>query len=155
MDLRERCISVPVTRERDMHIGKNDLLAGVPAKLLRDTLSKMGGDSWSRKKLREELKLSPQETMDILRGLKDAGYLEASDRLKGWYRAGPAAPRLINVRFIKRIDRAKADTLVAGLIKRAKEINADDRFVLCVTEVRAFGSYIEPEKNDLGDVDIA
>jgi predicted nucleotidyltransferase len=62
---------------------------------------------------------------------------------------------LVNVPFIKRIDRAKADALVAGLIERAKEINEDDRFVLRVTELRAFGSYIEPDKNDLGDVDIA
>jgi hypothetical protein len=38
-----------------MHIGKNDLLAGVPAKRLRDALAKMGNDSWSRKTLREEL----------------------------------------------------------------------------------------------------
>jgi len=83
------------------------------------------------------------------------GYLEKSDRLRGWYRTGPAAPRLINVRFIKRIDRTKADALVAGLIERAKEINDDDRFVLIVTELRAFGSYIEPDKADLGDVDIA
>jgi hypothetical protein len=138
-----------------MQIDKNDLLAGVPAKRLRDALTKMGGDSWSRKKLREELKLSRQEATGVLAGLKAEGYLEASDRLRGWFRTGPAAPRLINVRFIKRIDRAKADALVAGLIERAKQINEDDRFVLRVTELRAFGSYIEPDKNDLGDVDIA
>src|SRR5262245_8680920 len=138
-----------------MQIDKNELLAGVPAKRLRDALTKMGNDSWSRKTLREELKRSPRETMDILRALKAEGYLEASDRLRGWYSAGPAAPRLINVRFIKRIDRAKADALVAGLIERAKEINQDNRFVLRVTELRVFGSYIEPDKADLCDVDIA
>lgn len=137
-----------------MQIGKDELLAGVPAKRLRDALSKMGHDSWSRKKLREELKLPRTGWADILARLKEEGYLDASDRLRGWYRAGPAAPRLINVRFIRRIDRAKADALVAGLIQRAKDINADDRFVLAVTELRAFGSYIEPDKNDLGDVDI-
>src|SRR5262245_5425664 len=126
-----------------MRVGKNDLLAGVPAKRPRDPLAKMGNDSWSRKKLREELKLSKQETTAILTGLKAEGYLEASDRLRGWYRPGLAAPRLINVVFIKRIDRAKADALVDGLIERAKQINEDDRLVLCVTELRAFGSYID------------
>jgi hypothetical protein len=55
----------------------------------------------------------------------------------------------------QRPDRAKADALVAGFIERAKQINEDDRFVLCVTELRVFGSYIEPDKADLGDVDIA
>jgi hypothetical protein len=79
----------------------------VPAKLLRDVLAKMGGDSWSRKKLREELKLVRQETTPNLTRLKSEGHLEASDHLRGWYRAGPAAPRLINVRFLKRIDRAR------------------------------------------------
>jgi hypothetical protein len=137
-----------------MHIGKNDLLAGVPAERLRDTLIKMGQDNWSRKKLRQELKLAPSETAGILALLKAEGYLAASDRLRGWYRTGPAAQRLVNVLFIKRITRAKADALVEGLIERARQINDDDRFVLCVTELRAFGSYVEPDKNDLGDVDI-
>jgi hypothetical protein len=137
-----------------MHIGKDELLAGVPAKRLRDTLIKIGQDSWSRKKLREELKLAPSETAGILARLKAEGYLAASDRLRGWYRTGPASQRLVNVLFIKRITRAKADTPVAGLIERARQINNDDRFVLSVTELRAFGSYIESDKNDLGDVDI-
>ena len=90
-----------------MQIGKNDLLAGASQAAARRP-DQNGQRQLVAKKLREELKLSPQETMDILRGLKAEGYLEASDRLRGWYRAGPAAPRLIDVRFIKRIDRAKA-----------------------------------------------
>ena len=98
MDLRGLCIGVPITKGREMHIGKNDLLAGVPAKRLRDALTKMGNDSWSRKKLREELKLSPQATMDILRGLRAEGYLEASDRLRGWFRTGPADTRVMTMR---------------------------------------------------------
>ena len=60
MVLREPCKSVPDTRGRAMQIGRDELLAGVPAKRLRDALIKMGGDSWSRKKLREELKLPPR-----------------------------------------------------------------------------------------------
>jgi hypothetical protein len=56
-----------------MHIGKDELLAGVPAKRLRDALIKMGNDSWSRKKLREELKLAPTEWAGVLAMLKAEG----------------------------------------------------------------------------------
>jgi DNA-binding IclR family transcriptional regulator len=75
-----------------MHIGKDELLAGVPAKL-RDTLIKMDNSAWSRKWLQQQLKLRPQQTKDIVAGLVTAGYIEP-DRAKGWFRSGPAAPRL-------------------------------------------------------------
>src|SRR6185295_8236565 len=107
MDLRDGCRSAPSIKGRDIQIGKNELLAGLPAKLLRDALTKMGSDSWSRKKLQQELKLTRPETAGILAALMAEGYPEKSDRLRGWFRTGPAAPRLINVR-LKRIDRAKA-----------------------------------------------
>jgi hypothetical protein len=138
-----------------MQIGKDDLLAGVPAKRLRDTLTKMDNASWSRRKLRDELRLERRETAGVLAALIADGYLERTKRPQGWFASGPAAPRLVNVRFIRRIDREKADALVASLIQRAKDINADKRFVLCVTELQAFGSYTYRSKEDLGDVDIA
>ena len=64
-----------------MQIGKDDLLAGVPAKLLRDVLTKMGNDSWSQKKLRDELKLPPTGWAGVLAMLKAHGHCRASSAL--------------------------------------------------------------------------
>jgi len=73
---------------------------------------------------------------------------------KRFYKQGKAAPRLCNVRFIKRIDRTKADQLVAEIVRRAKEINARPELAMTVEEIRAFGSYIT-DRTDLGDIDLA
>ena len=55
---------------------------------------------------------------------------------------------------MKRIDRAKAAALVDGLLERAKQINEDDRFVLSITELQLFGSYLDQTAEDFGDVDV-
>ena len=44
-----------------MQIGKDELLAGVPAKRLRDILVKMDNAGWSREALQEELAMAPAE----------------------------------------------------------------------------------------------
>ena len=137
-----------------MQIGKNELLAGVPAKRLRDTLIKMDNANWSRQELQKELGLKRANIANVLAELVAAKFIEPAPRFKGWYRAGEAAARLVNVRFMKRIDRAKAAALVDGLLQRAKQINEDDRFVLAITELRLFGSYLDQTAEDFGDVDV-
>ena len=138
-----------------MQIGKHELLAGVPAQRLRDTLVKMDNANWSRQWLQKELGLKRADIATVIDDLVAAKYLQPAERFKGWYQTGEAAPRLVNVRFIKRIDRAKAAALIEGLLQRAKQINEDDRFVLTVTELRLFGSYLDHAAEDFGDVDVA
>src|SRR5262249_54727539 len=57
-------------------------------------------------------------------------------------------------KFVRRIDRAKADALLRGALDRVATINADPAMRYWVTEVRVFGSYLT-DTNDLGDLDLA
>ena len=57
-------------------------------------------------------------------------------------------------KFIPRISRAKAQTLLAEFLERVAEANADPDVGYWITEVRVFGSYLT-NADDLGDVDIA
>jgi hypothetical protein len=61
--------------------------------------------------------------------------------------------RLSAVRLAPRINRAKADIIVAGLLARARAINADPDLLYYVDRLIAFGSYARGE-NDLGDIDV-
>lgn len=138
-----------------MQIDKTELLAGVPAKRLRDALRRMDNSEWSPSHLARELGLTKTDAERVLAALVAEGYIEVTKRPRGGFCSGPAAPRLMNVRFIKRIDRGKADALVAGLKERAGAINADDRYVQSVAELQVFGSYVDLSKADCGDVDVA
>jgi hypothetical protein len=57
-------------------------------------------------------------------------------------------------KFVRRIDRAKADALLKGALERVTAINTDPAMMYWVTEVRVFGSYLT-DTNDLGDLDLA
>src|SRR5437773_6502052 len=59
-----------------------------------------------------------------------------------------------NAKFVRRITRPEAETLVAELLERVKLVNERDELTHRVTEVRVFGSYLG-DKPDLGDIDLA
>ena len=58
-------------------------------------------------------------------------------------------------RLVPRINRAKAEKLLADFLRSVEEVNAHPGLLLhWVTEVRVFGSYLT-NSNDLKDIDIA
>lgn len=56
---------------------------------------------------------------------------------------------------IRRIYRTTAEELLAGVVKRAQEINADPKYAWGIRQIWVFGSYLRPEVERLGDLDIA
>lgn len=61
---------------------------------------------------------------------------------------------LVIKRLAPRINRAKAEVLLKGVLERVASINADPELMHWVTEVRVFGSYLT-DSDDLGDLDLA
>ena len=57
-------------------------------------------------------------------------------------------------RLFPRINRAKAEKLLADFLRSVEEVNAHPDLLHWVTEVRVFGSYLT-NGDDLGDVEIA
>jgi hypothetical protein len=55
----------------------------------------------------------------------------------------------------KRFPRAVGDEIVAELVGRARAINARDDLLCGVSELRLFGSMLDPKAEMVGDVDIA
>lgn len=56
--------------------------------------------------------------------------------------------------FGKPISRKTADRLVSGLLERAQTYNADPDKPLFITTLRVYGSYLSPEIDPIGDIDI-
>ena len=57
-------------------------------------------------------------------------------------------------RLVPRLNRAKAEKLLADFLRSVEEVNAHPDLLHWVTEVRVFGSYLT-NSDDLGDIDIA
>jgi hypothetical protein len=49
--------------------------------------------------------------------------------------------RLIGTRFVKRISRRQAESLIEAFLVRVRQVNGRDELTHRVTEVRVFGSY--------------
>jgi predicted nucleotidyltransferase len=140
-----------------MKIDRSTRIAGHDIKRVRDFLRNIDNRSWTATAIAEHFKIESADT--LIAELIRLGYLERDEPFHSetdvWYSHGLNAARLINVRFLKRINRDRADELVAGFLQRVREVNASTYFLYVVAEVRAFGSYIDPSKCDFGDIDIA
>lgn len=62
---------------------------------------------------------------------------------------------LAQVKFVKRLNKEKADMLFRKFIDRVEEVNADSTFLYRVKQLFLFGSYLDCSSNDFGDIDIA
>ncbi|WP_311245352.1 MULTISPECIES: hypothetical protein [unclassified Microbacterium] len=140
-----------------MRVQKTDVIAGLPAPLAREVL---------RKGVRREIyhahvaKLFDGLDIDpaaALQALADAGLFEFVQKDQDgdtWWRPTVNGNALAMASFGKPITRATADRLLAGVIERAEGINADPAKIFFVERLRVFGSYLDPEVDPLGDLDI-
>jgi hypothetical protein len=140
-----------------MKIDRTKTIGGVPLIKVRDLLRYMGAGTIGGERTLTREGITRRVGRDIADELVGEGLLEVreKDRDGGpWYEITDAAPRLANVKMLKRISRSKADLYVAELLRRADDINANPELLYRVKRITAFGSYIT-DAADLGDIDIA
>lgn len=63
--------------------------------------------------------------------------------------------RLRNAKALKRIPRGRAEAIMKALLAKVQEVNATDDYAYVVDELRVFGSYLDPDAEDLGDIDVS
>jgi hypothetical protein len=71
------------------------------------------------------------------------------------YALGEYGTRFTLARMLKRIDGAKVDNIIAELLKRVAQINANPELCYFVNEIRLFGTATSDSAESFGDVDIA
>ncbi|MFE4542304.1 hypothetical protein [Arthrobacter sp. NPDC056727] len=141
-----------------MRVAKSDIIAGLPATVARSLVRLYQGGA------------SVQETADnllrksgiddggaVFARLEAAGYLAKSDVDDDgyvWWEATILGNALAMASFGKPTSRKTADRLVAGLLERAHHYNAEPGRPLFIARLRLFGSYLKPEIDPLGDVDV-
>ena len=148
-----------------MRVDWKEQICGVPIIRIRDLLRYFGDDQFSQDFVADDLKLRPEEAKTLVENLLERGLIESArgpafgifhglleaER----YQVTTAGNALANARAVKRISRQRADELLASFIDRVREINANDVYGYYVPEAYVFGSYLDDDAKDLGDIDIA
>ena len=86
------------------------------------------------------------------------GYIQPDDatrhRDKVWHQTTIKGEALKMTKLVARMNRAKAEALLKGVLERVAAINADPDMLHWVIEIRVVGSYLT-DTDDLGDLDVA
>ena len=95
----------------------------------------------------------------MLQRLEGAGFLERSDTA---WRGEPCTAwattvrggALANASFLKPMSRRQAEMLLAGVLDRARSYNEDPAKPMWVDRIAVFGSLLDDEATDFGDIDL-
>jgi hypothetical protein len=141
-----------------MRVSKKDVICGLPAPTARQ-LMRVFYDDHSVAVACEVLGLDHQAARDQLCAFESAGYLRQVDRGstaddERWITT-VRGNALAQANFGKAINRATAARHLAGVVERTRTYNADRGRLLTVAEITVFGSYLDPDADRLGDLDIA
>ena len=141
-----------------MRVSKDDMIFGLPAPMARQ-LMRAYFDYRSPDLAAELLGLDLDAAEDQLRSFEAAGYVQQIDKESAvgdqrWVTT-VQGNALAQASFGKPISRATAERHLAQVIKRAATYNADPSHLLTVKEIAVFGSYLDPDADRLGDLDLA
>lgn len=150
---------------------KSVQIAGVPAVAIRNMLRGVT-QLLEASYVVDRCNVSARRAKEIIEALVTDGYIEFAERsriLAAAYRLNTEKPRYRYVDFYKltgkgvqltqasaiaKMPRAKADHIIAGLLRRVEEVNGVAEYVFRIATVIVYGSYVRGEVL-LSDVDIA
>jgi hypothetical protein len=140
-----------------VRISKADVIGGLPAETARDLLRRMGFDATTDAVAQDVLGADTETVRQHLAALTDQGFLTASvdeDGVRRWQRTIQGNALAI-AKFLRPIPRAKAEQLLSDVIARTSAYNADPTRLLAVTAMTVYGSYLDPDRDEMGDLDLA
>ncbi|QOT19506.1 hypothetical protein [Paenarthrobacter sp. YJN-5] len=140
-----------------MRVSKTDVIAGLPAELARAICRKFRGRETVAEIAEDLLAGTGFDLQTVFADLEAAGYLEKIRTDQDgdvWWDTTILGNSLAMASFGRPISRKTADRLVVELLGRARAYNADTSKPMFIDTLRVFGSYLDPEVDPVGDVDI-
>lgn len=139
-----------------MRIDPAERIAGVPTVAVRDFLRAHADFGFSVERLMSRLGLGRDDAEALIQALVDDGRIEAKDDgNETVWDTTIAGNALAMASAARPVRREVAEGHLAALLERVEEVNADPELLHWVTEVRVFGSMLDPERARLNDVDVA
>ena len=142
-----------------MRIMKNDKLVDVPIVKIRDYFKQFRNVGISKLFLRNHFDLSEKKVNLLIKELINNDFIEENIPKK-WeyeneYRLTDKGQALCAARSVSPMNKEKADKIFLEFMNRVEEVNNNDYYLCKVEKLLLFGSYLDPNKNDYGDIDIA
>ena len=141
-----------------MRIDAKSELYGLPALQVREILRNFpsGGQttSWEYACRKLDLKKAKRLVRDLLRdGLIETAEWKGKKLDDGYYCRTEAGNRLALAKA-RPLKRKTAEKMLTSLITRAEAINADSKLCFQIRTLVVFGSFLNPQADVLGDLDI-
>jgi len=130
-----------------MRIPRKERIANMPILKIRDFFN-----YFTLKKMCDYFNINESEANAILKELHNKEFIESSN---DYYNITLKGSALGNARCVPPINRTKAEKILNDFMQRVEEINNDDYFLYRVSKILLFGSYINKDATDFGDIDIA
>jgi len=129
----------------------------VPAELARAVVCRFRGREMVAEAVADLLEDTGFEPGAVFAQLEAAGYMEkvqVDNDGDVWWDTTIQGNAPAMASFGKPISRKTADRLMSELLERARAYNADPGRPMFIETLRVFGSYLSPEIDPLGDIDI-
>jgi predicted nucleotidyltransferase len=141
-----------------MRIKPDELVAGFPAKKIRDLL-RQSGDFLSVHDVTKIIGEKGRKAICILECLESEGFIEKDLSFsrsgdKNYWKLTAKGGAMKNALFSAPVSRQTAEKALNKFIDRIRQVNADERFLYRVRKAILFGSYLT-ERTHVGDLDIA
>jgi hypothetical protein len=118
-----------------------------------------GGHSYPTSVVATWSQASSEDADELLSRLAEAGFLER--RVQHWdgidhveWATTVRGGALANASFLKPMTRDKAQSLLQGVLARANSYNADPTKPMWVQRIAVFGSFLDRDAVDFGDLDL-
>ncbi|MCP2286867.1 hypothetical protein APR04_005812 [Promicromonospora umidemergens] len=115
---------------------------------------------WTRTEyIAHVVKVDVTEADRLLHQLESDGYVmqqtrEYDGEPEVWWNTTLLGSGLAGASFLKPINRAKAEALLAGVLERAASYNADPDKPVWIERISLFGSLLDQTATDFGDIDL-
>jgi hypothetical protein len=137
---------------RAMRLGRDDRIAGRPAKAVRDYLRRVSAGNlreWYDADGERELGLSRPDVVSFHKKLARLGYVKRvavdgpeADRLGGRWALTISGAALCMASATPPMSRSKAEHLLHEFLERVREVNGNPKYLYRVSRLGVFGSYL-------------
>jgi len=140
-----------------MRIKRNEKIGDVPIIKIRNYFKYLRKVGVSKEGVRAHFGLSRKEVDFLINELLQNDFIEKTDNEKqeNEFQLTIKGQALCVARCVSPMNKEKADKVFNDFMKRVNDINNDDYYLYKVEKLYLFGSYLNPNNIDFGDIDIA
>jgi predicted transcriptional regulator/predicted nucleotidyltransferase len=142
-----------------MRIKRNEKIANIPIVKIRDYFKEIRGVGIIKAELGRYFNLNIKNTNLLINELLQNELIEKSQLIEKTqereYQLTMKGQALCAARSVPPMNKEKADKIFKEFMQRVEEINNNSYYLCKIEKLLLFGSYLNSDKDDYGDIDIA